>query len=83
MICLLLGHSWFPTVLTETAYQPVDDDYHRRGLFKERICVRCQKNEAVWVKDILTYFPYPYANNEGDLVKITAPRTYRLLQGDW
>lgn len=67
MFCLLLGHVWFDTVLTEAPFEhygPHFDYAWCLGLFRERVCTCCGKQEAVWVRDIdkwqgSMYNPYP------------------------
>ena len=75
LYCLFYGHVWFATVVTHhDAVERLDEVEHYRGVWHERICTRCQFNEAVYQKSVnrwnivldetveptpTEHFPYP------------------------
>ena len=61
LLCWLWGHRWFNTVVThhdaqEWVRRDLDDDFYR-GVWHERICTRCQTEEAVYQNTLYSGFP--------------------------
>lgn len=80
---MVLGHRWFQTVLAHAEVQDLDHgsqfDFCE---FQERICLRCQKNEAVYIKKLDSWdIAYPYEKSAPTWLH--QPPEYAHLPGDW
>lgn len=80
LLCWLLGHRWFPTVVTHHTLKEGPPDYEQweRGVWRESICLRCQKNEAVYIK---TLNSWNIVLDEGEFEFL--PDTHMAYPGDW
>ena len=56
LMCWLFDHTWFWTVVTQHDAQSWEDDYEwYRGIWHERICTNCGKQEAVFQESVKSW----------------------------
>jgi len=75
--CWIVGHRWFSTVITHhdaNSFQSEVDWY--RGVWNERICLRCQKNEAVYDRTLRSW---NVVLDKGEF----SPDEFFAIPGDW
>jgi hypothetical protein len=81
-MCLFLGHDWFPTVVTRHYWETWEEPVIFLWEYEERICLRCQKNEAVKVRE-LDYWNYVLGRNRPP-AWYGGPKTQHFgYPGDW
>ena len=83
--CLFTGHRWFQTVVTHAQVMDWDDDYsYDLCEFEERICLRCQKNQAVFQKTLGSHsIAYEGVQGGGRPLWFDQPAQHFPLPGDW
>lgn len=52
LLCLVLGHEWFDTVMAWHRWEDWAEPEMHLWEYRERICLRCQKNEAVKEREL-------------------------------
>lgn len=89
VMCLLLGHDWFPTVDEESTYcygigPFFGQDRWVRTVCRHRICVRCQAVEVTHLRELERWGPGVYPEEQSLTPGfVTKPRTFHPLPGDW
>jgi hypothetical protein len=79
LICWIFGHRWFATVQAEARFNTNDIFYVSRGLFHEKLCLRCGKQQADHVETLDTWEPY---DGIEALNHIERPPVFGRLPGD-
>ena len=93
LVCKVLGHNWFDTVITETTIEgtPWGWGHMERTKFRERFCLRCKKPEAVYLKTLATFDPERlWAARQTNVDQpldppawLSEPTSFHPLPGDW
>ena len=78
LLCLLRGHRWFDTVVTHhNACELAGDADWYRGVWHERLCTRCGKEQAVYQKTLERW------NVIFDRGHVWAKKEHLPFPGDW